>query len=57
MFVICGGRQQGRTYLRFKWIVERKLAGQIPMSKEEEEIFKQYDNNIDVITKVFYGER
>ena len=51
MYVICGGRQQGRTYLRFRLIVERMLAGKTPMSKGVEEIFKRYGNNVDAITK------
>ena len=51
MIVIYGGRQQGRTYLRFRWIVERMLAGRTPMSKGVEKIFKRYDNNVDAITK------
>lgn len=51
MYVIQGGRQQGRTYLRFRWIVERMLAGKTPMSKGVAEMFKRYDNDVDAITK------
>ena len=49
--VVYGGRQQGRTYERYRLLVEKMLAGTIPMSKEVEKIFKRYNNDIDAITK------
>ncbi|MBR6641730.1 MAG: hypothetical protein IKL08_06020 [Clostridia bacterium] len=49
--VVYGGRQQGRTYEHYRLLVEKMLAGTIPMSKEVEKIFKRYNNDIDAITK------
>ena len=49
--MIYGGRRQGETYMRFRLTVERMLAGQVPMSKGVEKIFKRYGNDVDAITK------
>ena len=51
IIILSGGRQHGRTYLRFRLMVERMLAGRIPMNKEVEKIFKRYNNDVDAIVK------